>query len=117
MAGLSESATWEPEIYQVETVDLVQGGATGVSNLQPKQLANRTLYLKQKLGTPYVENKTGSTAACSLDHTPVANAAVEVFINRVPAFLGIDFSIAANVITFTQAVTAADEVIVRYRGN
>ena len=46
MANLSESATWEAGIYQIETTDPVQGGASGVSNTQGKQLANRTKYLK-----------------------------------------------------------------------
>ena len=47
MANLTESATWETSIYQLETTDPVMGGANGISNQQPKQLANRTKYLKQ----------------------------------------------------------------------
>jgi len=42
MAYLAESSTWESGIYQLETADPVQGGAAGVSNTQPGQLANRT---------------------------------------------------------------------------
>lgn len=49
MASLSESAVWEPNIYQLETTDPVMGGAAGVDNLQSKQLANRTTYLKTEL--------------------------------------------------------------------
>lgn len=51
MANLSETATWEAGIYQIETTDPVQGGASGVSNNQGKQLANRTAYLKQHVDT------------------------------------------------------------------
>lgn len=46
MADITESAVWEEGIYQYEEEDLVQGGADGIDNVQGKQLANRTLYLK-----------------------------------------------------------------------
>ena len=46
VANLLETETWESSIYQLETVDPVQGGADGIDNLQAKQLANRTTYLK-----------------------------------------------------------------------
>ncbi len=49
MANLVESATWETGIYQLETTDPVVGGPDGVSNLQAKQLANRTAWLKQQV--------------------------------------------------------------------
>jgi hypothetical protein len=58
MANLTETVTWEPGIYQIETTDLVLGGPAGVANLQPKQLANRTSWLKQQvesLGTANVD--------------------------------------------------------------
>jgi len=50
MANLSESTTWEAGIYQLETTDPVQGGPTGIANQQAKQLANRTSWLKSKIG-------------------------------------------------------------------
>lgn len=49
MANLPENPTWETGIYQLETDDPVQGGIDGVDNIQGKQLANRTAYLKQQL--------------------------------------------------------------------
>lgn len=49
MANLIEVAQWETGIYQLEVNDPVEGGVTGIDNLQPKQLANRTAYLKQQL--------------------------------------------------------------------
>jgi hypothetical protein len=49
MANLPENPTWEAGIYQLETDDPVQGGQDGIDNLQAKQLANRTAYLKQQL--------------------------------------------------------------------
>lgn len=47
--NLIEFAEWVAGIYQLEESDVVQGGADGIDNLQAKQLANRTLYLKQQL--------------------------------------------------------------------
>lgn len=49
MANLMESIHWESSIYQLETTDPVKGGNDGISNLQGKQLANRTAYLKQQV--------------------------------------------------------------------
>ncbi len=49
MANLKEQPQWEDEIYQLELTDPVVGGPDGISNLQAKQLANRTSYLKQQL--------------------------------------------------------------------
>jgi hypothetical protein len=47
MANLTEAPNWEPGIYQLEESDPVQGGANGIDNLQAKQLANRTKFLKR----------------------------------------------------------------------
>lgn len=47
MADLIETPSYEPGIYQLETVDPVLGGPGGVSNRQAQLLANRTAYLKQ----------------------------------------------------------------------
>ncbi|WP_434632075.1 phage tail protein [Chromobacterium sp. CV08] len=49
MANLQEKPVWETGIYQLETSDPVLAGPDGVDNLQGKQLANRTAYLKQQL--------------------------------------------------------------------
>lgn len=49
MANLQEQDNWESGIYQLETTDPVVGGPDGVSNVQGKQLANRTAYLKARL--------------------------------------------------------------------
>lgn len=49
MANLTETGAWVDGIYQIETVDRVQGGPDGTSNIQAQALANRTAYLKQQL--------------------------------------------------------------------
>jgi hypothetical protein len=61
MADLPESNEWTVGIYQLETSDPVLGGPEGIDNLQGKQLANRTTWLRdqlQQLG----ENKQASDA-------------------------------------------------------
>lgn len=47
MASLEEHVEWILGIYQLETTDAVMGGANGIDNLQAKQLACRTLYLRE----------------------------------------------------------------------
>lgn len=49
MANLVEQSIWEAGIYQLETTDPVVGGPNGTSNVQGKQLGNRTRYLKDKV--------------------------------------------------------------------
>ncbi|KVH04749.1 hypothetical protein WS84_30015 [Burkholderia anthina] len=47
MTNLVEFDRWEDGIYQLEESDPVVGGPEGIDNLQAKQLANRTRYLKK----------------------------------------------------------------------
>ncbi|KVT57986.1 gp53-like domain-containing protein [Burkholderia ubonensis] len=49
MSNLIEVDRWENGIYQLETSDPVIGGPDGIDNLQAKQLANRTQFLKRLL--------------------------------------------------------------------
>ncbi|OIP06939.1 MAG: hypothetical protein AUK53_11680 [Betaproteobacteria bacterium CG2_30_59_46] len=48
MANVTESPTWENGVYQIETTDPVLAGPNGIANVQAKQLANRTKYLKER---------------------------------------------------------------------
>jgi len=48
MANVTETPTWESGIYRIETTDPILGGETGTANIQAKQLANRTLWLKAR---------------------------------------------------------------------
>ena len=49
MANLTETNRWEAGIYQLETSDPVMGGPNGIDNRAPRELANRTLWLKTEL--------------------------------------------------------------------
>lgn len=46
MANLTEVSQWENVIRQIENGEAATGGADGLANVQAKQLANRTQYLK-----------------------------------------------------------------------
>ena len=46
MANLTETAQWHENIYQLALADKVKGGPDGAANKQPKQLADRTQFLK-----------------------------------------------------------------------
>jgi hypothetical protein len=46
MAYLPESPVWEEGIYQYEITDELKSGPDGIDNRQGKELANRTLFLK-----------------------------------------------------------------------
>lgn len=80
MANLTETATWEAGIYQLEQTDLVIGGAGGISNTQGQQLANRTTWLKGQVGmanrlagVAWIDANTTLTDAHA-GHAIVANA-------------------------------------------
>lgn len=48
MATVTEISNYEAGIYRIETTDPIIGGENGISNIQAKQLANRTGYLKSR---------------------------------------------------------------------
>lgn len=73
MAFVTESPVYEAGIYQLETTDPVLGGASGVSNLPIKHLANRTAWLKAQISSLGIDT-TGATAITTL--TPANNPGV-----------------------------------------
>lgn len=87
MAALNETPTWEPSIYQLEQTDLVLGGASGISNEQAIQLANRTLWLKNSL-TAFV-----SIQSINANHTltvgEVINSLVLIDANNATITVGL----------------------------
>ena len=68
MANLAEESKWESGIYQFEITDPVQGGADGIDNVQGKQLANRTRYLKDTVEANKAQTDA-LLAECSFDTT------------------------------------------------
>ncbi|HBY1787489.1 TPA: hypothetical protein ACUIRW_001326 [Klebsiella pneumoniae] len=47
--NIKETPRWEDGIYQIKRGDRVSGGKDGTANIQPGQLANRTLFLYENL--------------------------------------------------------------------
>ncbi|MGC0153077.1 hypothetical protein ACPRNU_11500 [Chromobacterium vaccinii] len=81
MANLQETPFWEAGIYQLETSDPVLAGPDGIDNLQGKQLANRTAYLKQQVdglqaGTPANLN-TLQLLAAAVNNDPKYSGTVD----------------------------------------
>lgn len=66
MADLPEVNEWPEGIYQLETSDPVLGGPEGIDNLQAKQLANRTKWLKDQIAK-IVEGATSIGKAVRLE--------------------------------------------------
>lgn len=75
MADLPELNEWAAGIYQLETSDPVLGGPEGIDNLQAKQLASRTKWLKDQL-------------AKIVDGTNAAGKAVQLKTSRTLTFNG-----------------------------
>lgn len=63
MANLVETARWEAGIYQWETSDPVQGGPNGIDNRPTRELANRTLWLRNELAQAVQSIGSNKTAA------------------------------------------------------
>uniref|UniRef100_UPI00351180E8 hypothetical protein n=1 Tax=Serratia marcescens TaxID=615 RepID=UPI00351180E8 len=49
MSNITEGKEWVDNIYQIQRNDAVTGGLSGVANIQAKQLAARTQYLKESV--------------------------------------------------------------------
>lgn len=74
MADLPESNEWTTGIYQLETSDPVLGGPEGIDNLQAKQLANRTRWLKDKTESLGVDLAGKATKATTLGGYGITDA-------------------------------------------
>ena len=61
MANITEASQWENVIRQLENGEAATGGADGLENVQAKQLAKRTQYLKIQIGN--INNDTALLAA------------------------------------------------------
>lgn len=83
MANLQETPTWEAGIYQLETSDPVMGGENGIDNRAPRQLANRTLWLKNELA-----RQIGAVNSGKLGKTENAVSATKLATARNIAMTG-----------------------------
>ncbi len=94
MANLAEETKWENGIYQLEIDDPLQGGPDGIDNVQAKQLANRTRYLKAKI-----------------EHTQEKIAPVETSDEAANAYaIGEQFLLNDVLYTATAAIAVGDAI-------
>ena len=73
MGKITEQQQWEEDIYLIEKQDKVLGGELGVINIQAKQLANRTKYLKDQVNT-INRDRTGYAPKASPAFTGIPTA-------------------------------------------
>jgi len=101
MANVIEVANWEEGIYQIEMTDDALGGdgEDAIANRQAKQLANRTVWLKDLLllraalespeftGTPKVPTAAAGTNTTQAASTAFVRAAITALIDSSPGAL------------------------------
>lgn len=106
MGKITEQPQWEDDVYLIEKQDKVLGGELGVINVQAKQLANRTKYLKgqvdtinqdrtgyaQKASPAFTGIPTAPTAAAGTNNAQIATTefvktAIAALVGSAPAAL------------------------------
>ena len=106
MGKITEQQQWEEDIYLIEKQDKVLGGELGVINIQAKQLANRTKYLKDqvdginrdrtgyapKASPAFTGVPTAPTAVLGTNNTQIATTAfvktaIAALVGSAPAAL------------------------------
>ncbi|WP_118790007.1 phage tail protein [Haemophilus haemolyticus] len=106
MGKITEQQQWEEDIYLIEKQDKVLGGELGVINIQAKQLANRTKYLKDqvdginrdrtgyapKASPAFTGIPTAPTAVLGTNNTQIATTAfvkteIAALVGSAPAAL------------------------------
>lgn len=100
MADLIETPTWTPGIYQLEEEDLVLGGAEGTDNVQAKQLANRTQFLKALCETLGAEKQP-------LDATLTALASLVGAADKIAYFTGDDTAALTSLTAYVRTLLGA----------
>lgn len=73
MGKITEQPQWEDDVYLIEKQDKVLGGELGVINVQAKQLANRTKYLKDQVDG-INRDRTGYAPKASPEFTGIPTA-------------------------------------------
>jgi microcystin-dependent protein len=116
MANLTELAQFD-SVYQIETTDLVQGGASGVTNTPLKNLTNRTLWLKQQATFKQLKRGVVSPYLEVLGTANVAiNKASDIYGKIVPVYHNDPGSVSTGSITLATSDMTADDfgTIVRF---
>ncbi|WP_025132375.1 hypothetical protein [Pseudomonas sp. PH1b] len=105
MADLPEIAEWTAGIYQLETSDPVLAGPDGIDNLQAKQLANRTRWLKDK-----TDSQGASLAGKASKATTLAGYGITDAFTKPEATSAIQQAIASLVASSPAALDTLKEL-------
>ena len=128
MADLVEDQTYPAGIYQIETVDPVEGGVGGISNRQALALAKRTAWLKLQqeqhaaAGDPHPQYMTAAESNAVIADAVAAlvasSPAVLDTLNELATALGNDPNFAATITTDLAAKTplAVTDAIIQAAG-
>lgn len=87
MTNLVETDEFTPNIYQLEIADAPEGGLFGIDNVQPRQLANRTLWLKNRLAEHAAAADPHPQYMTAAESDAVIAAAVAALVASSPAAL------------------------------
>lgn len=102
MANLTETPTWEDGIYLLEEDDLVKGGADGIDNVQAKQLANRTRFLKDLIDSLGISNPAAAATLAAL-------AALAGSADKIAYFTGQNSTALTSFSAFARTLVAASD--------
>lgn len=115
MANITETETWDDGVYQLETTDPVEGGADGVDNAPHKNLANRTLWLKNNKADKNgnAANKFKVANATATDEA-VSKLQMENFVNGQTNFVekkkdvsgDIDLALTGGIYAYSSSLTS-----------
>lgn len=99
MGKIIENAVWQNDVYLIEKSDKVLGGEDGKINLQAKNLADRTAYLKQEVekraktespiftGSPKAPTPLQTVNDTTLATTEYVKTAIATLVGSAPAAL------------------------------
>ena len=88
MANLAQQSEWVEGIYRLETSDPVLGGESGISNLQAKQLGNRTAYLKEQVEGKAAADHNHDETYASADHSHDETYATPEYVQTMATPVG-----------------------------
>lgn len=113
MGSITEINKWEPTIYLIQDTDPLLGGEDGITNIQPKQLANRTKFLLDRF---LLQHNADGTHAISNSAVRTDAAIAE---SKLSLDYGTTFLYAAAEQANSKATTLFDEIrrIIDEEGN
>ncbi len=114
MANLTETPIWETGIYQLELNDPVDAGTggNGVSNLQAKQLANRTSYLKNQVDGLGTQNTTQANQIQALEDTQIIGYGGRKFRDIIVVTANLTLNQIAHAGTLIRVTTSGVDITV-----